>query len=58
VLTLAINNVAQKEEDAMKTCEGVAEFEAYATPSQLPVLFGAFVFRIKHKVLIIFPFVM
>jgi hypothetical protein len=26
VLTVALNNVAQKEEDAMKTCEDVAEF--------------------------------
>jgi hypothetical protein len=26
VLTLSINNVAQKEEGAMKTCEDAAEF--------------------------------
>jgi hypothetical protein len=38
VLTLAINNVAQKEEDAMKTCENIAEFQAYATPSRLRVM--------------------
>jgi hypothetical protein len=32
VLTLAINNVAKKEEVALKSCKDVAEFYAYAPP--------------------------
>jgi hypothetical protein len=47
VLTLAINNVAQKEEVALKSCEDVVG---------VPVKFGAFVSRIKCKSLIIFLF--
>jgi hypothetical protein len=53
VLTLDINNVAQKEEAALKSFEDVAEFKVNATPSQLLVEFGAFVSRIKRKSLII-----
>jgi hypothetical protein len=49
VLTLAINNVAQKEEATLISCEDVVEFQAYATPSRLPVMFDAFVSRIKRK---------
>jgi hypothetical protein len=53
VLTLAINNIAQKEEATLKSCEDVVEFQAYATPRRLPVMFGVFVSRIKRKSLII-----
>jgi hypothetical protein len=56
VLTLAINNVAQKEEATLKSCEDVASAMRTQPPSRLPVMFGAFVFRIKRKSLIIFLF--
>jgi hypothetical protein len=49
VFTLAINNVAQKEEVALKSYENVAG----ARRTQPPVVFGAFVSRIKRKSLII-----
>jgi hypothetical protein len=56
VLTLAINNVAKKLETIMEFAEDVVEVYAYATPSRLPVMFGAFVSKIKRKSLIIFFF--
>jgi hypothetical protein len=56
VLTLAINNVAQNEEAAMKSCEDVAGARRTQPPSRLPVMFGAFVSRIKRKSMIIFLF--
>jgi hypothetical protein len=56
VLTLAINNVGRKEEAAMEFAKDVAEFQAYTTPSRLPVMFGAFVSRIERNTLIIFRF--
>jgi hypothetical protein len=52
VLTLAINNVAQKEEAAMKMLLELG----IRNPSRLPVMFGAFISRIKCKSLIIFLF--
>jgi hypothetical protein len=55
VLTLAINNVAQKEEATRKSCEGVAG-ASVRNPSRPPVKFGAFVSRIKCKSLIILLF--
>jgi hypothetical protein len=59
VLTLAINNVAQKEEaSTWRWHEDVLEFLAYATPSRLPVMFGVFVSRIKRKSMIIFLFLL
>jgi hypothetical protein len=56
VLTLDINNVAQKEEAALKSCEDVAGARRTQPPSRLPMMFGAFVSRIKCKSLIIFLF--
>ena len=38
----------------MKSFEDVAEFEAYATPSRLPVKFGVSVSRISCITLIVF----
>jgi hypothetical protein len=49
VLTLAINNVAQKEEATLKSCEDVDKSYAYATPSRLLVKYGVSVSRIKRK---------
>jgi hypothetical protein len=54
VLTLAINNVAQKEEAAMKMLLELG----VRNPIQLPVMFGAFVSRIKCKSLLISLFLM
>ena len=45
---------AQKEKVVVKSFEDVAEFEAYATPSRLPVKFGGFVSRISCITLIVF----
>ena len=45
---------AQKEKVMVESIEDVAEFLAYATPSRLPVKFGAFVSRISCITLIIF----
>jgi hypothetical protein len=56
VLTLAINNVAQKEDAALKSGEDVVGARRTQPPSRLPVMFGAFVSRIKRKSLIIFLF--
>jgi hypothetical protein len=54
VLTLAINNVAQKEDATLKFYEDVAGVRRTQPP--LPVMFGAFVSRIKRKSLKIFLF--
>jgi hypothetical protein len=45
VLSIVVNIVAQKEEATLEFTEDDAEFYAYATPSRLPVMFGAFVFQ-------------
>ena len=45
---------AQKEKVMVKSIEDVAEFLAYAAPSQLPVKFEAFVSRISCITLIVF----
>jgi hypothetical protein len=52
VLTLTMNNVAQKEEAAVKMLLVLS----VRNPSRLPVMFGAFASRIKRKSLIIFFF--
>jgi hypothetical protein len=46
LLTLDINNVAQKEEATLKSCEDVAGSRRTQPPSRLLVEFGAFVSRI------------
>jgi hypothetical protein len=53
VLTLAINNVAQKEEATLKSCEDVAGSRCTQPPSRLLVKFGASVSKIMRKSLII-----
>jgi hypothetical protein len=58
VLTLAINNVAQKEEATLRSCEDVAGSRRTQPPSRLLVEFSASVSRIKRKTLIIFFFLM
>jgi hypothetical protein len=52
VLTLDINNVAQEEEEAMKMLLVLGVHN----PQSLPVMFGAFVSRIKRNTMIIFLF--
>jgi hypothetical protein len=52
VLTIAINNVAQKEEASMKMLLVLGVRNPQSTVCEV----GAFVFRIKHKSLIIFLF--
>jgi hypothetical protein len=49
VLTLAINNVAQKEEATLKSCEDVVGSRRTQPPSRLLVKFGASVSKIKRK---------
>jgi hypothetical protein len=49
VLTLAINNFPKKEEAAMKMLLVLG----VRNPSRLPVMFGAFISRVKRKSLII-----
>jgi hypothetical protein len=55
VLTLAINNVAQKE-DLLWSLLMMLLVLGIRNPSRLSVMFGAFVSQIKRKPVIIFLF--